>query len=337
VGLRHRHMRPKDVRECVEIVRSHALIGPRYGDRIADLHTAWLRVLELDAKTAVVFEEFDGSSARILGMGVSVYVDDAFMRELKTPPFFWIGPELAKRIARGKGPVLSSKELREANSCGGLNLVTWEGCILPQYLKRSEVYNKLMTAFMEEHRGYLWKEIIGSQAESVERLNSTLKSGGMLLNPADGEWSDSQTMGQRDVVKEPHVIGLSRETEQRRPGSLVGMLFDYEPPRFGFNASEQRLLLAALSGGTDEQLSRQLSVSLSAVKKTWRAIYSRVASGAPELIPDNSPPGLRVQDRGREKKQTLIAYLREHPEELRPVSRKFLRKGRATESRLGSY
>ena len=31
-----------------------------------------------------------------------------------------------------------------------------------------------------------------------------------------------------------------------------------------------------------------------------------------------------MQDRGKQKKQRLLAYLREHPEELRPVSRKLL-------------
>ena len=58
-------------------------------------------------------------------------------------------------------------------------------------------------------------------------------------------------------------------------------------------------------------------VSVSAVKKTWRLVYARVAQRAPEV-------GLDVGDgesRGREEKQRLLAYLREHPEELRPFAR----------------
>lgn len=118
------------------------------------------------------------------------------------------------------------------------------------------------------------------------------------------------------------MIGLTREIERRRPGSWAGTLFSHEPPLFGFSASEQRLLLTALGGGTDEYLSNQLGISLSAVKKTWRSIYERVSVCIPEL----SSRTLRAEscklDRGREKKQHLLAYLREHPEELRPVSRK---------------
>jgi hypothetical protein len=68
-----------------------------------------------------------------------------------------------------------------------------------------------------------------------------------------------------------------------------------------------------------------LNTSLSAVKKTWRSVYGRVAARLPELIPSNSQFDGKVLKRGRDKKQHLIAYLREHPEELRPVSRSLLR------------
>jgi hypothetical protein len=40
------------------------------------------------------------------------------------------------------------------------------------------------------------------------------------------------------------------------------------------------------------------------------------------LIPTNSLHDSFACQRGKQKKQRLLAYLREHPEELRPVSRK---------------
>jgi DNA-binding NarL/FixJ family response regulator len=103
-----------------------------------------------------------------------------------------------------------------------------------------------------------------------------------------------------------------------RIGSWVGSLFVYQPPQFDFRPSEQRLLLAALQGGTDDSLAETLGVSLSAVKKTWRTTYSRVTAKSPGLIPDQVPEEL-TSERGKEKKQRLLAYLREHPEELRPA------------------
>jgi hypothetical protein len=100
----------------------------------------------------------------------------------------------------------------------------------------------------------------------------------------------------------------------------------YRSPHLGFNRSEQRLLLCALGGETDADLSRILSVSLPAVKNVWASIYRRVSRQMPELIADpflsEDAEALR---RGKEKKRRLLAWLREHPEELRPVSRRLLR------------
>jgi DNA-binding NarL/FixJ family response regulator len=79
------------------------------------------------------------------------------------------------------------------------------------------------------------------------------------------------------------------------------------------------LLLAALEGGTDEELAVKLDISLSAVKKTWRSIYERVRAGNSGVIPDQLQAE-STPERGKEKKQRLLAYLREHPEEVRPAS-----------------
>ena len=59
---------------------------------------------------------------------------------------------------------------------------------------------------------------------------------------------------------EPHLTGLSRQTASRQVGSWIGTLFLYQPPRLGFSRSEQRLLWAALHGGTDEELSDTLCI-----------------------------------------------------------------------------
>ena len=145
------------------------------------------------------------------------------------------------------------------------------------------------------------------------------------MNPANGEWEETFSGEPEEIVKRPHLIGLSREIEMRTPGSLVGMLFSYEAPHFGFSVSEQRLLLAALRGGTDEELADGLGISLSAVKKAWRGIYDRVAAEMPDIIPARSAAGSHARERTREKKRHLMAYLQAHPEELRPHSRKLVR------------
>lgn len=327
--LRYRQMGPDDVPKCVSLIAAHPIIGPRYGKAIADLSAAWLRLLDYEAKSAVVFEELQDKHARIWGVGVSVFVSDDFIREAKTSPLFWIGPELARRIGRGNSPLLGGRDLRDANTRGGLNLLTWEGCISPEDAKRAETYNKMILAFIEEHRGFLWREIIGAQAHSADTLRRMLKSGGALFDPVKGRWMDSAELDLDEVVAKPHLIGLDREVALTRPGSWVGGLFDYEPPRCGFSRGEQRLLFSALGGETDEQLARALGISRSAIKKTWRSIYDRVARCLPELIRGESRLDTSMSERGKEKKHRLLGYLREHAEELRPVSRKLLQQDAA--------
>ncbi len=324
--LRHRLMRPNDVRPCVDKIASDPVYRSRYGNALEDLHPVWLRLLDCDAKSAVVFEEVAGSRATLCAVGVSAFVHDDFVRELKARPF-WYGPELARRLRRGDSPVLSDRQLREANSRGGLTALVWEGFICPGFERNSELYRKMATAFIEEHRGFLWKELIAHQVDTVGRLEWILHSGAFLWDTAAGCYTDRLEQAPAEILKTPHILGLTRELEMRRPGSWIGSLFEYRPPQFGFSRGEQRVLLSALDGGTDQELSDTLGVSLETIKKTWRSIYNRVAACSPELVPNHSvnDTDFGMHQRGKEKKQRLISYLREHPEELRPFSRKLLK------------
>jgi hypothetical protein len=55
------------------------------------------------------------------------------------------------------------------------------------------------------------------------------------------------------------------------------------------------------------------------VKKSWALIYERVS---PHLQGFSSCHDVMegISERGKEKKQRLLCYLRDHPEELRPAS-----------------
>jgi hypothetical protein len=99
----------------------------------------------------------------------------------------------------------------------------------------------------------------------------------------------------------------------------VTPVFVFRPPIACFRPSEQRLLQAALRGLTDEELADELGVSLSFVKKAWQAIYERAIGRIPELFPIGFPQELEGE-RGKGKKQRLLSYVRNHLEELRPVS-----------------
>jgi hypothetical protein len=320
MDLRYRLMQKRDIAECVEIIAAHPVIGPRYRGRVkTDLYETWLRLLGSEAMKAVVFEETKGSQVTVGSFGVSVVVTDDFMRELKTPPLFWVGPELAKRVLSGVSPVLSEKQIREGNSKEGLNLVVWESIPRSGFDNRADIYHLMVASFIEIHRGFLWKEMVTTQLESAKRMQWALNAGGLLWNPSARRYEHCPEKQYPKVFRQPHIVGVTRNIESGRPGSWVGTLFDYQQPKCGFSQREQKLLLSALSGGTNDEVSDQVGVSPATVKNTWRSIYNRAISGLPELFLDDT----RAK-RGKEKKRRLLTYLRDHPEELRPISRKLL-------------
>lgn len=320
--IRCRSMRPKDVAGAVAILTDHPVVGPRYKYGVDQLHSAWLRLLGCEAFCGIVFEEFHGDEPRLFAAAASVFATQEFVNEMKTPPFFWVGPELANRVVHGSSPLLSDRQVAAANAEGGLNLVLWHLCIDPKDTKRAEVRTQVSAAFFEMHRGFRLNELIALQATFQEEPGWIMDGGGFFLNPVDGSYVSSMEEFANDILSTPHIFGLTRELALARM-SWIGSLFHCAAPQIGFSRSEQKLLLSALLGGTDEELSVELAISLSAVKKAWCSVYERSAEHLPESVLDVDPQTERRNgDRGKQKKQRLLAYLRVHPEELRPYSRK---------------
>ena len=244
--IRWRPMQPRDVPECAEIVVAHPVIGPRYGTSLSKLRPAWSGILGSEAVIMVVFEEIKGTRSTICGVGVAVFVHDEFLHELKMRPF-WIGPELAKRIVDGISPILSDKQFREANSSCGLNHVIWEGIVRPDFEGNSELRRKLANALIMEQRGSFSNEAIANQMDSVERLRWTLEVGALMWDVQAASYVNRIAKDPHKFVRTPHIAGISREAEARRPDTWVGAIFEYSPPRCGFSFSEQRRLSAALA------------------------------------------------------------------------------------------
>lgn len=323
-------MQFEDIPECVKIMASHPVFGPRYGRDIELLPEAWCRLLQSEAKITAAIRAGEGPRAPIVVAGVTAIVRDDFLCDLKTPPHFWIGPELARRIVKGESPLLAGKQLREDNARDGLNAVCWEVAPRAGHETDSELHRYIIKTFVQEHQGYFWKEVMSSQAAGPDHVKWMLNTGGYLWDPVAGGYTCTLRDDPAEIAAKPHVVGVTRDLELNRRsdwvGSWVGALFDYHPPILGFSPSEQRLLSRALSGATDEFLAEAQGTSLSTVKKMWISIYVRVEDHLPDLMPDLFRPELSASGRGAEKRRRLLAYLREHPQELRPVSRRLLAK-----------
>jgi hypothetical protein len=120
------------------------------------------------------------------------------------------------------------------------------------------------------------------------------------------------------LLDTPSIIGGDRESANQAFGSWFSALFSPYKAHIYFRPAEQRLLLAALEGLTDEELAVELGISLSAVKKTWLMIHERTRCAWRQTLPQTRDDDANRR-RGKERKQHLLSYLRGHMEELRPI------------------
>lgn len=322
MAFRYRRMKQNDVHECVSFLLGHPSFGPQYEGDLQSIVKAWTTLQECDAFHANVLEEIIGDGVRLLGPGVWVVVTDKFAQEMKTPPFFWLGPELAKRVASGRSPLLSNDQLRKANATTGINVVAWPCGPSQMDSSRMEINHLFMGAFVEMVSGYRLKELF-FQPPVAEQAMAVLQWGAALVS-AEGTRTDMSPGQTDEVVKNPYVLVMNAELAASRFGSWASGLFVSRFPQIGFSRSEQRVLEEALRGGTDEELAMELEISISAVKKAWRSIYDRVERSKIGILPSGSNE-IETTDRGKGKKHRLLVYVREHPEELRPISMKLLR------------
>jgi hypothetical protein len=204
-------------------------------------------------------------------------------------------------------------------------MVSWEACFHPEYETQSEAQSFMMSLFMENHRGYLWRELIAAQCYTPGQVEFAVRTGAYLWDPHAGGYTSKLRSDPSELIAKPHVLGLTRDLELKRQDdwgvSWVGALFHHSPPILGLDPSEQRLLTCALPGVTDEQLAATLGISVAVVKKRWVSIYRGLKDRLPDLVPNSFQPDTSMASRGKEKRRRLLAYLREHPEELRPTLR----------------
>jgi len=97
-------------------------------------------------------------------------------------------------------------------------------------------------------------------------------------------------------------------------GTIPESIRVFRDPVLGLSERNQELLSRALETFSDDELGRRLGVTTAAVKKRWSSIFYHVGKLRPDLV-------LVDEDRhtrGPQKRHRLLAYIRQHPEELRP-------------------
>jgi hypothetical protein len=295
-----REVNAADLVECIEI--EPRAWGDDAGDRNRALEALKTLTRSLACNSAVM--ETGDSKTRKIGFGLSVFVTREFAdRELESP-MPGINRRILASIATDKPVVRSETSLCETDEpldvvimCGGFKY----SLLSPEEAVQAEMM--MPASFAEAHIGYRLNRIL---IETVtERHQQLLESSGvwrMVLEYAGDKRA---------------LMLLTRTEAFAVSGSVAGPLFDYHEPVLRLRHAEKQLLAEALKGGTDKELAARLYLSLPTVKKRWASVFGRIAETRPELLPDGERKE-PAESRGPQKRHRILAYVRAHPEEVRP-------------------
>ena len=307
----------EDVEECFRLLPPGFVCEPGLRTRLPELWRAWLRDGRLQMTVLEDGERPQGR--RLVAFGNSVFVTDAFAEELRCgclPPS--PAAHVARRTLEGMSPILELGAVRRANSGAGLSLLVthigWDANgLTPEELRW--IKSKLIEAFGFTHGGYHIKEFL-QEVYTEEEMRRGVVAGSLLRTNYAHFFENGLPTSPPPL--RPYLIGTSRA--EVPDGSTIAPLFFYTPPRLYFKSSEQELLRLALIGRSDAEIAAALHVSPSTVQKRWQGIYERAAAVVPELFPPQAMTEAASPTRGVEKRRHLLAYLRHHPEELRPIA-----------------
>jgi len=299
-----RPFRSEDLETCLGI--EPACLGDSLTGRDEALRR-WCSLLESASLHGSVIETGGpGGTPRIVACGIGVFVDSAFAdRELESPK-----PGLNSRVVESIGSadsvVLDRDAVAAGNAGKGLDFINlignWSEEILDEE-KLTEVQLLLGTSFIENLAGFRFrrvlKEAIGAATIELARATQTYR----LV----AEFPEQESA----------LFALTPESARAAPYSLAARLYRYQTPVLKLRPAEQALLEAALDGKTDAELSATLGISIEAVKKRWISVFSRVEQQKPAILARSE---IDAAGRGPQKRHRIIAWVREHREELRPYS-----------------
>jgi len=290
----------EDLAACLEIQPVHLGDGLT-GTEIA--HKVWRDMLADPAMVTAVFEcEPPVEGRRIVAFGAALFVRAEFVEAELAHPRPYINARVIESAHAGRPVLLTACEIARANAGKGLDMVNLCGSLLESILspeERGQVQTLLAVSLAQLLAGYRLNRIFGQATDSEMRA----MLGANLV---------------REVASFPELklatYVATEEIALAQPFSIQVTIFNNRKPLLGLSGADQELLCAALEEQTDAELAVSLRLTMSAVKARWRSIFTRFARLKPAVAPEFNGAG----SRGPQKRHRILAYLREHPEELRP-------------------
>jgi hypothetical protein len=275
---------------------------------------AWQELLGMThASRSAVIERCSKDSVEIAGFGFATFVKKGFAeKEVRNPK-----PGLNGRILENIGTVVATyEEVRDANTRGDLEQVILDVSWKHGSLSASEVDEvrvMLGRSYQELYAGYHFSRILFELVDALDAWHVQGQRNIRILDRFEAcRLANPEAIWNSDRA----LAAFTVESMRDDPHSIAAGLFQHRhQPQFGFTCGEQQLLEVALEGMDDTLASQCLFVTVPALKRRWANIFERVAVHRPDLCP---PDGDGT--RGIQKRQRVLAYVRHHPEELRPFA-----------------
>lgn len=313
-----------DGKACARLMRKITPLDDKLDRNLAKVLD---NLLEEERLIGGLIEDYDAAGERtVVAATLSAFVSPGFRQTYLDKPWPCLTNWLLLRCLKGETELFLDRATQaQGNLAGGLDLVMLDYIQTPMDFTSPEG-RRIMTVFfpffLSIHRGYNLNSMIVEAGAIYEQM--ALSAGFRLYKTLDLD---------TDPPAEPVPVGASAKRAvyffQRAmvadtpPSTPVSAVFTYLPPRFRFTAGEQRMLLRAIDGLTDEEIAGTLDVSRDAVKQTWRSIYDHVIQVMPDLV-DRGQMVSGEGARGQEKRRRIVAYVRDNAQELRPH---YLRRG----------
>lgn len=275
------------------------------------------RLLSSPACTLTLFEEDGPAGAQAVSFAGGLFVREQVIERYLEAPYPGLVSALLRELLDGGHPLLTLDEIRRANSSGGLTLAVlpipygrwkWDD---PTYV---ELRKLAPQAFLRQVGGYRLRAIY--YEVFTDEIADYLRGGGYRLLHDFAAQAGSAHFG---PDTRPRMLRLTPADLPPGAMSMATQMFEPPAPRLGLTPAEQRVVLRALDGASDQAIATSLGLSPETVRSNWKSIYQRLATFVPGLVGASSAGDGAT--RGVERRRAAIEYLRQNMHELRPWSR----------------
>lgn len=278
---------------------------------------AWMALLNSFGFSGVVVEADASGKPQARGFGASIIVSNGFAEKNMTLLRPELNARLIAELLTHTGSVLSKAQIAEENAGEGINVLILCGRwtladSTPE--DKAEVQMHLASYFIEKHVGYRFKRMFAEVCDEQDFEYATATKVYRVIPYSAADTSVSGIM----LSEQKRALAVIELQDVRSlAGAILAPLFQSRRPTLGLRTTDQELLNIAVHGATDRELSYTLGVSLTAIKRRWEDVYERASQAGLEFGIDGQ---IRTDEsrRGLQKRHHLLAYLRRHPEELRP-------------------